>query len=83
MQAVTMVRHLLRSREDDSCVLDDLAELLAAEPDQDVALLSQGTCSGVPRSNALPSPCSMCVLRHTRLAPFNAGPAEHSTPSTK
>ena len=52
LQAVTVVHHLLRGREDDSGVLDDLAELLAAEPEEDIVLLSQGKCTG--RAHALP-----------------------------
>jgi hypothetical protein len=65
MQAVTVVRHLLRGREDDSCVLDDLAELLAAEPDEDIALLSQGSCTGVRAQQASAKPvCTVfdCAL---------------------
>ena len=45
-QAVAVVKHLLRGRTDDSGVLDDLAELLAAEPEEDIVLLSQGKCTG-------------------------------------
>ena len=45
-QAVAVVRHLLKGQQSDSEVLDDLAELLAAAPEEDLVLLSQGSCTG-------------------------------------
>lgn len=46
VQAVAIVKHLLEDQQDDSEVLRDLTDLLAAAPDEHMLLLSQGNCTG-------------------------------------